>query len=68
MGRFIGIGRTAQTLGESISTLRRWEGEIISEHKVVNHHRYDLSRLRPDLFHSRELSQKNYCLCSCIEP
>nr|WP_330169449.1 hypothetical protein [Bartonella grahamii] len=61
MGRFIGIGKASQALGVSISTLRRWKGEdkILSEHTVVNHHHYDLSKLRPELFHSRELLQKN---------
>ncbi|WP_375641694.1 MULTISPECIES: IS607 family transposase [unclassified Bartonella] len=47
-------------MGVSISTLRRWEGEgkIISEYTAGGHRRYDLSRLRSDLFHSRELSQR----------
>ncbi|OPB31379.1 IS607 family transposase [Bartonella sp. AR 15-3] len=60
MDRFVGIGKAAQVLGVSISTLRRWEGEgkIISEHTVGGHRRYDLSKLRPELFHSRELSQR----------
>ncbi|WP_375624374.1 MULTISPECIES: IS607 family transposase [unclassified Bartonella] len=60
MDRFIGIGKAAQVLGVSISTLRRWEGEgkIISEHTAGGHRRYDLSKLRPELFHSRELSQR----------
>ncbi|WP_375649680.1 MULTISPECIES: IS607 family transposase [unclassified Bartonella] len=60
MDRFVGIGKAAQVLGVSISTLRRWEGEgkIISEHTAGGHRRYDLSRLRPELFHSRELSQR----------
>ncbi|WP_375611770.1 MULTISPECIES: MerR family DNA-binding transcriptional regulator [unclassified Bartonella] len=52
MDRFIGIGKAAQVLGVSISTLRRWECEdkIISEHTAGGHRRYDLSRLRPELF------------------
>ncbi|EJF78974.1 MULTISPECIES: IS607 family transposase [Bartonella] len=60
MDRFVGIGKAAQVLGVSISTLRRWEGEgkIISEHTAGGHRRYDLSKLRPELFHSRELSQR----------
>ncbi|WP_208433201.1 IS607 family transposase [Bartonella taylorii] len=60
MDRFVGIGKAAQALGVSISTLRRWEGEgkIISEHTAGGHRRYDLSKLRPELFHSRELSQR----------
>ncbi|WP_375628477.1 IS607 family transposase [Bartonella sp. TT67HLJMS] len=60
MDRFIGIGKAAQVLGVSISTLRRWEGEgkIISEHTAGGHRRYDLSKLRPELFHSGELSQR----------
>ncbi|EJF92273.1 hypothetical protein ME9_01675 [Bartonella taylorii 8TBB] len=60
MDRFVGIGKAAQALGVSISTLRRWEseGKIISEHTAGGHRRYDLSKLRPELFHSRELSQR----------
>ncbi len=60
MDRFIGIGKVSQVLGVSISTLRRWEGEgkIISKHTAGGHRRYDLSKLRPELFHSRELSQR----------
>ncbi|WP_156851398.1 IS607 family transposase [Bartonella refiksaydamii] len=60
MDRFVGIGKAAQALGVSISTLRRWEseGKIVSEHTAGGHRRYDLSKLRPELFHSRELSQR----------
>ncbi|EJF74208.1 hypothetical protein MCO_01834 [Bartonella sp. DB5-6] len=52
--------RTLKLWGVSISTLRRWEGEgkIVSEHTAGGHRRYDLSKLRPELFHSRELSQR----------
>ncbi len=52
MDRFIGIGKSAQVLGVSISTLRRWEceGKIISEHTAGGHRRYDLSRFRSGLF------------------
>ncbi len=60
MDRFVGTGKAAQALGVSISTLRRWEceGKIIFKHTAGGNRRYDLSKLRPDFFRSRELSQR----------
>ncbi len=39
-------------LGVSITTLRRWEakGKLVAEHTAGGHRRYDLTKLRPDLF------------------
>ncbi|GAA5107332.1 hypothetical protein GCM10023261_08610 [Bartonella jaculi] len=47
-------------MGVSICTLRRCkgEGEIISEHTAGCYCCYDLSKLRLELFRSRELSQR----------
>lgn len=52
MNRYIGIGEAAKALGVSITTLRRWEssGKLVAEHTPGGHRRYDLSKLRPELF------------------
>ncbi len=52
MDRLVGIGEAAKVLGVSITTLRRWEasGKLAAEHTVGEHRRYDLAKLRPDLF------------------
>ncbi len=38
----------------SIDTLRRWEaaGKLIPERTVAGHRRYDLAKLKPELFHT----------------
>jgi predicted site-specific integrase-resolvase len=43
-------------LGVSIPTLRRWEatGKIAAEHTTGGHRRYDLTKLRPELFRAAE--------------
>ena len=53
MERIVGIGEAAEALGVSITTLRRWEGEgrIVAERTGGGHRRYDLAKLRPNLFH-----------------
>ena len=52
MERFIGIGEAASALGVSITTLRRWEasGKLVPEHTAGGHRRYDLTKLRPEMF------------------
>ena len=52
MDRLITIGQAAKALGVSITTLRRWEaeGKLLPEHTVGNHRRYDLAKLKPELF------------------
>lgn len=52
MERLVGIGEAAQALGVSITTLRRWEadGKLAAEHTAGGHRRYDLAKLRPELF------------------
>jgi hypothetical protein len=39
-----------------MSTLRRWEasGKMVAEHTVGGHRRYDLAKLRPELFRAAE--------------
>ena len=43
-------------LGVSISTLRRWEasGKLTAEHTAGGHRRYDLSKLKPELFYAED--------------
>ncbi len=52
--RLVAIGEASQVLGVSIVTLRRWEaaGKLIPERTVVGHRRYDLAKLKPELFHT----------------
>jgi excisionase family DNA binding protein len=52
MKRLIGIGEAAECLGVSITTLRRWEaeGRLAAEHTTGGHRRYDLAKLRPEMF------------------
>jgi predicted site-specific integrase-resolvase len=56
MDRFVGIGEAADALGVSITTLRRWEacGKLVAEHTAGGHRRYDLARLKPELFRARD--------------
>ena len=60
MKRFVGIGEAAKTLGVSITTLRRWEasGRLIAEHTAGGHRRYDLAKLRPELFRDEEAASR----------
>ncbi len=52
MERVVGIGEAAKALGVSITTLRRWEaaGRLNAEHTAGGHRRYDLAKLRPEMF------------------
>ena len=52
MNRLATIGETAEILGVSISTLRRWdkEGRLVPEKTASGHRRYDISRLKPEMF------------------
>ncbi len=53
MNRLCAIGKAAKTLGVSITTLRRWEheGKLMPERTTCGHRRYDLSKIKPELFH-----------------
>ncbi len=54
MDRLVAIGEASEALGVSITTLRRWEaeGKLIPERTAGNQRRYDLVKLKPELFHS----------------
>ena len=53
MNRYVAIGEASEALGVSITTLRRWEveGKLIPERTAGRQRRYDLAKLRPELFH-----------------
>ena len=54
MVRLSAIGEASEALGVSITTLRRWEaeGKLIPERTVAGHRRYDLAKLKPEMFHT----------------
>ncbi|WP_040406163.1 IS607 family transposase [Ectothiorhodospira sp. PHS-1] len=56
MKRLVSIGEAAKALGVSITTLRRWEasGRLVPEHTAGGHRRYDLAKLRPEMFRAEE--------------
>lgn len=60
MNRLITIGKAAETLGVSITTLRRWEleGKMKPERTAHGHRRYDLNKLRPELFQQAENAKR----------
>jgi excisionase family DNA binding protein len=60
MDRYFGIGEAAKALGVSITTLRRWEarGKIQAEHTAGGHRRYDLAKLRPELYRASEAASR----------
>jgi len=60
MERIVGISAAADVLGVSISTLRRWEaaGKLVAEHTAGGHRRYDLAKLRPELFRAAEAASR----------
>lgn len=53
MNRFVAISEASDALGVSITTLRRWEaeGKLIPERTAGRQRRYDLAKLKPELFH-----------------
>ena len=52
MDRLFSIGEASEMLGVSITTLRRWEteGKLVPKRTVAGHRRYDLAKLKPELF------------------
>ena len=52
MDRLVSISEAASALGVSITTLRRWEasGKLIADHTAGGHRRYNLAKLKPELF------------------
>jgi predicted site-specific integrase-resolvase len=60
MNRIVGIREASIALGVSISTLRRWEasGKLAAEHTAGGHRRYDLSKLKPELFFATDVDAR----------
>lgn len=60
MERFVGIGEAASALGVFITTLRRWEasGKLVAEHTAGGHRRYDLAKLKPELFRAAAVASR----------
>jgi len=60
MDRFLAIGEAARALGVSVTTLRRWEasGRLTAEHTAGGHRRYDLAKIRPELFRAAEQASR----------
>lgn len=60
MERIVSISEAAEVLGVSITTLRRWEaaGKLVAEHTAGGHRRYDLAKLRPELFRAVDQSKR----------
>ncbi len=60
MERFVAIGDAAKALGVSITTLRRWEveGRLVPDRTVGRQRRYDLAKLKPELFHAAPQERK----------
>lgn len=54
MSKYVGISEAAAALGVSVSTLRRWDasGKLEAETTRGGHRRFDLAKLRPDLFYA----------------
>jgi len=60
MERIVSISEAAEVLGVSITTLRRWEaaGKLVAEHTAGGHRRYDVAKLRPDLFRAADQAKR----------
>ena len=60
MSKLIDIAEASNILGVSTITLRRWEksGKLIPERTKGGHRRYDLSKLRPELYHANLADNK----------
>lgn len=60
MDRYVAIGEASEALGVSITTLRRWEreGKLIPERTAGRQRRYDLAKLKPELFYAAQQDRK----------
>lgn len=61
MDRLVTIGEASKVLGVSITTLRRWEKEGRLQPDEITqggHRRYDLVKLRPELFRLQKSNRK----------
>ena len=60
MNRLVTISEAAEVLGVSISTLRRWDrsGKLMPEKTASGHRRYDIAKLKPELYRAAELEAR----------
>lgn len=60
MDKLVPISGAADVLGVSVTTLRRWEreGKLKSDRTHAGHRRYDLSKIKPELFHTDDSGRK----------
>lgn len=60
MKRLVDIREASQILGVCISTLRRWDasGRLTAEYTAGGHRRYDVAKLRPDLFRQHDTPKR----------
>jgi predicted site-specific integrase-resolvase len=60
MDKMVPISGAAEMLGVSVTTLRRWEreGKLKSGRTHSGHRRYDLSKIKPELFHTDDSERK----------
>lgn len=61
MSKFVSIAEAAKALGVSPQTLRRWEREgkaVPTEKTAGGRRRYDLAKLRPDLFRAESVADR----------
>lgn len=60
MDKLVSISGAADLLGVSVTTLRRWEreGRLTSDRTHAGHRRYDLSKIKPELFYANGAERK----------
>ena len=60
MSRLLSIKQTANQLGVSVSTLRRWDetGVLVAQRTPKGHRRYDLSKINPNLTRNKVEQQR----------
>jgi putative resolvase len=62
MSKLVPIGVAAEALGVAAITLRRWEaqGRLVPERTPSGQRRYDLAKIRPELFHVSDDSRVTF--------
>ncbi len=69
--KLVGIREAAEFLGVTPSTLRRWEHEgtlVPDERTPGGYRRYDLARIRPELFHRHAALRKTIAYARVSSP